>query len=193
MDDFRCYINPQPGKTPRFSAKWQLEHLPPVGIECEHYTEDRTGKQIDALIRSLRPGSVVVVRRLFCLAPWIGTPTVRKNIMAKRVDAIRAAGGVVMVGESGCRTDQDGILGQMIVEGVADIASAGRAGAKGKRGNPIELTPDQLRTAEFIWRSREYANDKARLAAIKAQIGREPGRTWCWNRFGKPKPDEPKT
>lgn len=185
MDDFRCYVNPPPGKKGKFGAGWQLDSLPPPGLECEHYTEDRAGKQIDALIRSLRPGSVVVVRRLFCLAPWIGTPTVRKHAMAKRMDLIKAAGASVMESETQRRSDE-GSCAQMIVDGVADIASAGRAGAKGKRGNPIELTPDQLRMAELIWRSREYANTPARLAAIAGAVGRKVGHTWCWNRWGSP-------
>jgi len=177
--DLRLYVNPQP-KRGRFSAEWQRAHLP----AGEEYVEDTKGKQFDAMLRALRPGSVVVVRRLFCLAPWTGSPTVRKRAMAKRVDAIKAARGVVMEGETGRRTDQDGLCAQMIVDGVADIASAGRAGPKRKRGNPLDLTPEQLEKARLIWFSREHKKKDTRLAAIEAAIGRKLSNSWCYQTFG---------
>lgn len=179
--DHRLYVNPQPKKG-KFSAEWQRAYLP-AGDE---YVEDKSGKVFDTLLRSLRAASVVVVRRLFCLAPWSGTPTVRKNAMAKRIDAIEAKGAAIMEGETGRRTDRDDVRAQMIVGAVADIASAGRAGPKRKRGNPVEISAEHEAMAKLIWRSRDHANDKARLAAIEAATGCKLKRSWCWARWGSP-------
>jgi hypothetical protein len=76
--DYRNYINPGP-KGSRFTANWQAEFLP----DGETYTEDKTGKMIEALIGSVRPGSTVRVRRLFCLAPWRGSPRKRREAVRR--------------------------------------------------------------------------------------------------------------
>ena len=188
--DLRLYVNPKPGEKARFTADWQREVMP-RGPNVIEYLETTKGKTFDGLLSSIRPGSVVVVRRLFLLAPWPGSPTVRKRAMAKRVDAIKAAGGVIMEAETGRRSD-GGECAQMVADGSIDIASAGRANSKGKRGNPIELTPEQLASARLIWRSRDHANDKAHLAAIEAAVGRKLSRTWCWQTFGSPSGPAPK-
>lgn len=188
--DLRAYINPKPGEKARFTADWQRQVMP-TGPNVTEYLETPKLKTFDGLLGSIRKGSVVVVRRLFLLAPWPGSPTLRKRAMAKRVDAIKAAGGVIMEAETGRRSD-GGECAQMVADGIADIASAGRANSKGKRGNPIELTPEQLTSARLIWRSRDHKNDKARLAAIEAAIGRKITRTWCWQKFGSPSAPAPK-
>lgn len=188
--DLRLYINPKPGKPPRFTADWQREVMP-RGPNVIEYLETPKLKTFDSLLGSIRKGSVVVVRRTFLLAPWAGSPTIRKRAMAKRVDAIKAAGGIIMEAETGRRSD-GGECAQMVADGSIDIASAGRANSKGKRGNPIELTPEQLTSARLIWRSRDHKNDKERLAAIEAAIGRKVQRTWCWQKFGSPSAPAPK-
>lgn len=188
--DLRTYINPKPGKPPKFTADWQREMMP-RGPNVTEYLETPKLKTFDGLLGSIRPGSIVVVRRLFLLAPWAGSPTIRKRTMARRVDEIEVRGGVVLEAETKRRSDQ-GERAQMVADGVADIANAGRANSKGKRGNPIELTPEQLTSARLFWRSRDHKNDKERLAAIEAAIGRKVSRTWCWQKFGSPSAPAPK-
>lgn len=184
MADFRNYINPQPKKG-RFSEAWQKEAVP----DGEDYVEDKSGKIVDALIQSVRKGSIVRVRRLFCLAPWAGGPAKRRRVMAERVDAIRERGGVIMEAETQRRSDVRGHCGQMLMGGYEDIATSGRGIARYERtGRPPKYKMDshELAIAEGVWTSRRYKNDDERLIAIEKRTGKKPGRTWLRNKFGSP-------
>lgn len=182
--DLRTYVNPKPGKPPKFTADWQREVMP-TGPNVTEYLETPKLKTFDGLLGSIRPGSVVVVRRLFLLAPWAGSPTIRKRTMAKRVDAIKARGGTILEAETGRRSDS-GVCAQMIADGIADIASGGRRNVTGKMGRPsIGYTEDQLDAMERIWHSRRYPTTKAAWEAISAS-GIRVTRSWLYNRFGKP-------
>src|SRR5690348_11437251 len=127
MTDFRNYINPQPGRG-KFGAEWQRSFLAPG----EEYVENKTGKVFDALCRSVRKGTIVQIRRLFCLAPWRGRPSTRRRVVAERVDAIRARGGIVLEAETQRRTDVRGHCAQMLMGAYEDIATAGRSISRGK-------------------------------------------------------------
>ncbi len=181
--DIRNYINPGP-KGSRFTANWQAEFLP----TGETYTETKTGKIIDALIRSVRKGTVVRVRRAFCLAPWKGSPRKRREALAARLDAIEEAGGCVMEAETGLSSCVRGERNRLLLGGYEDIATAGRAVAKGRTGRPpkYEFTDHEWEVIEGIWTSRKYANDPARLAAIETRLGKVPGRTLIRNKLGSP-------
>ena len=180
--DIRNYVNPQPDGS-RFSAQWQLEYLP----DGETYTEAKGGKVIDALIRSVREDSIVRVRRLFCLAPWIGSPRKRRNALAERIDAIKENGGVILEAETQRRSDARGQLAKMIMGAYDDIATAGRSISRGKTGRPPrEWTQAQKLVMESLWHSRAYRNDNERVAAIQGKIGRSPGRSTLRFMFGRP-------
>jgi len=181
--DYRNYVNPGP-KGSRFTANWQAEYLP----DGETYLEDKTGTIIDALIGSVRAGSVVRVRRLFCLAPWSGSPQKRRNAVANRVQAIRDRKGHILEAETGRTTAERGGCAKMIMGAYEDIASAGRAIAKGRTGRPpkYEFTDAEWEVIGGIWTSRKYANDGARLASIEKRLGRVPGRTLIRNKLGSP-------
>ena len=181
--DYRNYVNPGP-KGSRFSANWQAEYLP----GGETYLEDKTGTIIDALIGSVRAGSVVRTRRLFCLAPWSGSPQKRRNAVANRVQAILDRKGHILEAETGRTTAERGGCAKMIMNAYEDIASAGRAIAKGRTGRPpkYEFTDAEWEVIGGIWTSRKFANDGARLAAIEKRLGRVPGRTLIRNKLGSP-------
>lgn len=181
--DYRNYINPGP-KGSRFTAGWQAEYLP----DGETYTEDKTGRVVEALIGSVRPGSIVRVRRLFCLAPWRGSPRKRREAVAARVQAIRDRKGHVMEAETGLSTRERGGCAKMLMGAYEDIATAGRAVAKGRTGRPPKYTfsETEWEIIAGIWTSRKYANDAARLAAIEKRIGKVPGRTLLRNKLGSP-------
>jgi hypothetical protein len=181
--DYRNYINPGP-KGSRFTANWQAEFLP----DGETYVENKTGKVIDAAIDSVRPGSVVRVRRLFCMAPWKGSPRKRREAIAARVQAIRDRKGHILEAETGRTTAERGGCAKMLMGAYEDIATAGRAVAKGRTGRPpkYEFTPAEWEVIEGIWTSRKFANDGARLAAIEKRLGRVPGRTLIRNKLGSP-------
>lgn len=181
--DYRNYINPPP-KGARITAQWQEEMLP----DGETYTEDKTGTVIDALIRSVRPGSIVRVRRAFCLAPWRGSPKKRREALAARVDAIVARGGCFMEAETGLSTGKRGECARILMSAYEDIATAGRAVARGRTGRPpiYQFTKAEWEIIEGIWTSRRYKNDGERLAVIKKRLGRAPGRTLVRNKIGSP-------
>ncbi len=181
--DYRNYINPGP-KGSRFTANWQREFLP----GGEMYVEDRSGTIVDALIRSVRKGTVVRVRRAFCLAPWNETPRKRRGLMAARIDAIEALGGCFMEAETGLRSCVRGERNRLLLGGYEDIATAGRAIAHGRTGRPpkYEFTATEWEIIAGIWTSRKYWNDKVRLAAIERRIGKVPGRTLLRNKLGSP-------
>lgn len=165
MDDFRLYVNPQPKKG-RASAEWQRAYLP----EGEEYVEDKTGKVIDALIRSARPGTVIVVRRLFCLAPWVGETRARRRVLGERMAAIRTAGGCVMEGEGGRRSDADGQCEPMLVEAYEEIGNSRRGWNVGKRGRPGKnRPPEHLAIMKAEWLSRKNPNWQTAVEAMKAQ------------------------
>lgn len=181
--DYRNYINPGP-KGSRFTANWQAEFLP----DGEMYTENKTGGVIEALIGSVRPGSVVRVRRLFCLAPWKGSPRKRREAVANRVQRVLDRKGAILEAETGRTTRERGGCAKMLMGAYEDIATAGRAIAKGRTGRPpkYEFTDAEWEIIGGIWTSRKYANDKARLAAVEKRLGRVPGRTLLRNKLGSP-------
>lgn len=189
MSDIRNYVNPQPpSKGTRFTAEWQLAYLP----DGETYTEDKSGKQIGALIRSLREGSIVRVRRLFILGSWFDGPRKRRNAIASILDEIKDKGGIVLEMETGRRSDRRGDCSKMLMDAYEDVATAGRSTPKGKTGRPAApWTPAQRLVMESLWRSRAYKNDTERVAAIQGKLGRSPGRTGLRAMFGAPS-DPPK-
>src|SRR5690348_6340995 len=86
--DIRGYVNALPGA----AASTQLASMPP---DAELYTENREGKQFEAMRQSLRKGSIVAVYELYCLAPAKGGPAKRRRILLERMDAIEARGAKV--------------------------------------------------------------------------------------------------
>jgi hypothetical protein len=181
--DYRNYVNPGP-KGSRFTANWQAEFLP----DGETYIENKTGSVVEALIDSVRPGSVVRVRRLFCLGPWKGSPRKRREAVATRVQAIRDRKGHVLEAETGLTTKERGGCAKMLMTAYEDIATAGRAVAKGRTGRPpvYEFTDTEWEIIGGIWANRKYANDGARMTAIEKRLGKCPGRTTLRNKFGSP-------
>lgn len=175
--DVRSYCNPF---KPRFTAEAQIAKL-----TGELYVENRKGTAIDDLIRSLRKGSVVEIVELGLLAPIKAKPGKRRQFIADHVQQIMAKGAVIREINTGWTSDKD--LPSMMMRASDFIATSGKAGTRhGQRGNPIELTPAQRHEALMVWRSREYTNDKQRVAAVEKAIGRRCGRSWCWQNFGSP-------
>ena len=177
--DIRSYCNPYP---PRHSQAAQEAKL-----TGEIYVEDKTGKIIDALIRSVRKGTVVEVTEVGLLAPVKGRPSKRRELMAERFEAIRHRGGIIREIVTG-EASNTGRYAKMILRGSEFIAKSGRAGGKrGKAGQPsIEVTPHEIAIMEGIWSSRRYNNDDERMVAIEKRTGRKFKRTWIWNKLGSP-------
>lgn len=181
MVDFRNYINPQPrGK--KFTAAWQLEPM----ADGVMYVEDKNGKVIKAVIKSVREGSIVQVRRLFCLAPWSGTPRHRRAAMSERLDEIEARGGAVLEAETQRRSDARGQRNQMLMDGLADIATAGRANPRSNMGRPSkDYTPQQEDAMARIWFSSRYRTGADKVAALHS-LGIKVSAPYMYRRFGIP-------
>lgn len=181
MVDFRNYINPQPrGK--KFTAAWQLEPM----AEGTMYVEDKTGKIIGSLIKSVREGSIVQVRRLFCLAPWSGKPKHRREAMSERLDAIEDKGGAVLEAETQRRSDARGQRNKMLMDGLADIATAGRANPRSNMGRPSkDYTAQQEDAMARIWFSSRYRTGADKVAALHS-LGIIVSAPYMYRRFGIP-------
>lgn len=180
-EDIRSYCNPHP----RLGEAAQRERL-----TGEVYVEDRKGRAIEALIASVRPGSVVEVIEMGLLAPIRATPAVRRAAVAKRVKQIADKGGLIRELATGheCR-DQ---LPAMMMRAADFIRTAGRPTKKHtRRGKPrIEFTSEEMETISAIWFDRRHKNDAQRMAEINARLGRKPPlkRGVIWNRLGSPDP-----
>ena len=176
--DIRSYCNPYP---PRHSQAAQAAKL-----TGELYVEDKTGTVIDALIRSVRKGTIVEVTEVGLLAPVKGGPAKRRKLMAERFELIRERGGIIVELASGQRSV--GRCASMILRGSEFIAKSGQMGnKKGRAGQPkIEVTAHEDDIMRGIWTSRRYKNDDERLVAIEKRTGRKFRRTWLWNRYRSP-------
>jgi len=175
--DIRAYVNPfVPGRT---------ETGQKAAVSGEVYIEDRSGKQIDALIRSVRKGSVVEVEELYCLAPGKGRADKRRRVMVERIETIKARGARIREAETGLQLPGKGIW--MLMRAYEQIATSGRARKRDVEGRPPHpWTPHELGVMEAVWFSRRYKNDDERLTAIEQRIGKRPGRTWLRNKLGSP-------
>lgn len=178
--DIRSYVNPHP---PRYSRDAQLAR-----VTGEIYVEDRRGKVIDALLQSLRKGSIVEVLELFLLAPVKGHTRTRRRLLTERIEAIKAKGAVIHEMATFCRSNE-GKLPRMMLRAYEQIATSGRAQAKRPTSGrpPKEYSPHELEVMEGVWQSRRYRNDDERLTAIEKRIGKKVGRAWLWHKFGSPK------
>ena len=179
MLDVRGYVNPfAPGAT----EAGQRE-----GMTGEIYTEDRRGHVIEALIQSIRKGSVVAVLELYCLAPGGFRPQKRRRLLTERVEAIKARGGSILELATGY-SSKKGHLPRMLLTAYEQIATSGRARKRDRTGRPIKHTLDkhEREVVEGIWTSRRYRNDDERVVAIEKRTGKRLKRGWLRTHFGSP-------
>ncbi len=176
--DIRSYINPFP---PRFSQQAQEAQL-----GGDIYIEDKKGRQIDGLIRSVRKGSVVHVVELGLLAPITGNPRKRRAVLAQRVEAIRDRGGQIVEVATGHKSPRQ--LPRMMIRAAEFIATSGRSsGNRDRPGRPgVELTAQEREIVEGLWTSRRFVNDAQRIEAIEKRIGKKLKRGWLWRYIGSP-------
>jgi hypothetical protein len=174
--DIRGYVNPR--------ALGLTESGQREGMNGEVYVEDRRGHVVDALIKSVRNGSVIAVRELYYLAPGDFRPQKRRRLLTERVEAIKAAGGSILELATGY-SSKEGHLPRMLLTAYEQIATSGRARKRDRTGRPArEWTAHELEVMEAIWNSRRYSNDEKRVTAIRANIGKTPSRSWLRLKFG---------
>ena len=183
--DLRGYINPE---TPGMAESSQRE-----GMTGEIYVENRKGSVIDALILSVRKGSVVQVQELYCLAPTDRRPQYRRRLLAERIEAIRHRGGQIIELATGYRST-NGRLPTMLLRAYEAIATKGRHRVRDQLGRPPKwtLTPHDREIIEGVWASRRYKNDDERTVAVRKRTGKKFSTSWLRLRFGSPhkRPDK---
>ena len=178
--DIRGYINPD---VPGESRSGQASGISP---DAEVYVEDRSGKIVDAMINSIRAGSIVEVKELHCLAPANGTPNKRKRCLTERIETIAKRGGVIREWSTGLMSK--GSLAKMTVHAIDQVAYSGRARKRPTRGREavFPTSGPVYESYRLIWHSRLYSNDFERITAIEGQHGVSPGRTWLRTQFDQP-------
>ena len=181
MGDIRGYINPFP---PGSHTEAGQKHWMPEGAEI--YIEDRKGKQIDALIASVRKGSVIAVADLFLLAPAVFRAPKRRRLLAERIEAIQGKGGDILECSTGYRASRR--LPAMLLRAYEQIASSGRARKHERPGRPKtwNLTTAERDVAELEWRSRRHQNDEQRTLAVQKRLGKQVSRAWLRLTLGSP-------
>lgn len=185
MPDIRSYNNPFP---PSFSEAGQAERL-----TGEIYVEGKGGQGFEALLRSVRKGTIVEVVDGFLLAPVTGKPARRRAALLDRIDAVKAKGGVLHEVSTGHRSNNRSQCNRMLLRAYEMIATSGRgrkSAANGRlsKGRPThkeKLTPEQYSAVGNIWHSRKYKSGEQALAAIHSLGLKWIKRGWMYTHFGK--------
>ena len=148
-------------------------------------------KDFDALLRSVRQGSIVEVADGYLLAPGTGRPSKRRDVLLERIDAVKAKGGVLHEVATGHRSNNRAQCNRMLLRAYEMIATSGRgrkSAANGRlsKGRPRKLyEPDQLELMERIWFSRRYKSRDEAINAIRAK-GIKLKRGWLYTHCGSP-------
>lgn len=178
--DIRGYVNPfVPGET---EAGQRSGMTPGAQI----YVEDRTGTVVEALIRSLRKGSVVEVKELHCFAPGQGRTDKRRRVLGERMESAKDRGAVIREWSTG--RISNGKLAAMTLHAYEQIASSGRARKRDQEGRP-PIWPSKgpvFESYKAIWFSRLFHNNRERVAAIKQAHGKSPSPQWLRGKFESP-------
>lgn len=172
----RSYCNPQP----RLSASAQEARL-----TGEVYTENKRGTAFTALFKSLRPGDVVEVLDLYVLPPATLKTFRRRRVLTERVEAIAAAGAVLVELSTGDRSDK-GHTPRMMMRAYEMIGKAGQGyTGTGRKGRPPkQRSVEELRIMEFEWVNKcNKTIDDALLAMTNRGIKRH-NQAELYRRFG---------
>jgi hypothetical protein len=177
VEDTRSYLNPL---KPSWSEVSQREKL-----TGEIYCAD----QREALLRSLRKGSVVEVVETFLLAKTVGRVDVRKRDLLAIVDQIENRKGVIRELATGHQSNIPKQWRQMQARAFALISSSARGknsavNGKQSKGRPHKTYhEDQLSVMEKVWFSRRYKTIAERMSYLGG-IGIKVKRGWMYSRFG---------
>lgn len=177
--DIRAYINPYP---PRFSELAQFSTI----------TEGATiysAKQREALIRSVRKGSIVEVQYSFLLATLQGRVKTRVADFIAMFDEIEDRGGTIVETATGRRSDKRKDRNRMMIEAREAIGTGkphARFNGQMSKGRPQHRTKEDKAKIEALWHSKKFKTRDDALAAIKA-LGFDPPitRGYCYSHFGK--------
>lgn len=147
-----------------------------ASVQLEYMGRD-TYEDFAALLRSVRPGSVVRVYRPFLLGGAKGRTDKQRRMWAERADAIKAKGAKLA-------SINPPLTGHMLTmrayEEIGNVAR-GKAG-KSKSGRPRkEYTDAHMRVMERYWPPRKGMSGDAAVAKINELIApRKVTRGWLY-------------
>ena len=175
--DIRSYLNPM---KPSWGEAGQREKL-----TGEIYTTE----QREALLRSLRPGSIVEVVETFLLAKTTGRSDARKRDLLEVVDRIEESGALIKELSTGMMSNSTKHWRQMQARAFALIVSSARGknsatNGRYSKGRPRkEYLPEQQAFISQIWFSRKYKTVVERMSVL-ASKGIRVKRNWLYRYLG---------
>lgn len=190
-----CYPYSRMSKKPDIRSFWNPVPRLSEATQKGLLTGELYGpKERDALIQSVRRGSLVEVVELYLLANASGRTDSRKRDLLKTWDAIEKRGGAVIEQSTGRRSNNAKEAREMQAQAFEQLSRSGkgqksaRNGALSKGRMPWNPTPEVRRVCEAEWFSRKYENDDERLAAIQAKVGKKdaPRRSTLHKYLGSP-------
>ncbi len=156
----------------------------------ELYAPHRKKDMREALIRSVRQGSIVEVCDAFLLAVGSGRCDVRRRDLVTVMDQIEDRGGIIRELSTGDETPKRRRRMRERAFKMISAHARGRRSAENgslSRGRP-PTWPNSGQVYEgmkLLWQSRRYTNDNQRMAAIAKNFGKSPSRVWLRQQFGK--------
>ena len=151
--------------------------------------------QRDALIRSVRPGSVVEVAELYLLAKADLRADARRNDLLKTMAAIEGKPhfGIVVEASTGRRSDNPKQSREMLAHAFKQISTGGKGrhsavnGALSKGAPGWLPTPEEKAICSEEWFSKKNATIDDACIRIKGRLGkRAPSRTTLYKHLGSP-------
>lgn len=164
----RAYVRPMPRLTETAQIAVVGNHAHPDRI----YVEGRGPETLEAAIRSLRRGDVLVVKRLHVLAPPKKTTADNpRKALWEAIKAIEKQGASIVELDTGRSTLDD--RDDMIADAIEHITRSGRslthrqAKARGlKGGRPAkEYNKAEIARAEAAWFNLRFATNREAVAA----------------------------
>ena len=181
--DLRSWCLPLP---PTWPESAQLARL-----TGEVYKPSLKSDARDALLRSVRHGSIVDVLDAFLLATPLGRSDARYRDLVRVMDEIEDKGGIIRELSTGHETPKH--RRAMREKANADIVSHSRGRRSADNGKMSTGAPPTWPRSgpmyegyRTIWESRRYTNDKQRRTAIIRDFGSAPSTGWLRLVFGSP-------
>lgn len=154
------------------------------------YVPDKHGGGVEAIVRSIRPGSIIEVVELHWLA-GPGRADKRRRQLVKHVDTIEERGGRIREVSTGDETPRHKT--RMLMRAYEKLSRSHSATSGRKGGRPPRVwTAHENAIMEGAWHRRSNKNNDERLADMRKRLGKEPlGATALRLKYGPPGSNAP--
>ncbi len=189
-----CYPYSRMSKKPDIRSFWNPVPRLSEATQKGLLTGELYGpKERDALVQSVRRGSLVEVVELYLLANANGRSDSRKRDLLKTWDAIEKRGGGVIEQSTGRRSDNAKDAREMQAQAFEQISRSGKGRKSARNGALSKGAPSWLPTPEEKaicaeeWHSKKNKTIDDAVIRIKGRLGkRAPSRTTLYKHFGSP-------